>query len=675
MKIALIDLNHMTVGVHTNTVPLGIGMIAYYLKNNVANKFDIRMFKDPIKFLAALKNWKPDVLGITQYVWNSELNLYMAQLIKNDNPDSLIVAGGPNLYLSTEERFRYLKRYNFVDLCISYDGEIPFAKIIKRFIDGEKIRHIRKNPPEGAYSIEPQSGKFVESKENMSRLDSLDVFCSIYASGFLNGLLDEGFHPFLQTQRGCPFGCTYCHTGDNYYSQVLFQSAKVFRQDMEYLGRRFAGQHNITLYLANPNFSLFKEDFEIARVIREIQDKYDWPKKIDVNSGKNLDKLLKLLSILKYKFTPAIALQTLTPKVLINIKRKNISFKSFVVFQKKVIQYISKETATELILNLPQENKKSFLKTVALVLNSGVQHIVIYTLMSLRGTRLASRSVAKKYGHVIRHRIVPRCFSEINGVKIFETEEVVVGTKDMPFEDYLDLRGLALIAAAFASAAEMFPIRKFLMEYRLNIASWIFGIQKKISVFENLYSVYKSFLQETKDELFPSKAALVKFFRKQENYNLLCNGELGDNLLNKYKAIILSKHYREYLEVAFFRLRQMTRKKVGQKMLDALMNDFKLYLNSRDIGHIFKNGYTQILPRKVTLRYDIPKWLASEQTSVPLENHKGLFFYTIIITDYMQRRLNDFIVMNREPELSFQILYRDGGIKDFWPQWVSNNPQ
>jgi len=659
----------MTAGVHTNTIPLGSGLIMHYLKNSVSQKLDFKIFKDPIRFKSVLKEWKPDVLGIAQYSWNSELNLYMAQLAKKFSPDCLIIAGGPNLHLSSKGKFTYLKQYSFIDVCVSYDGEIPFAETVKRLIDGEKIKDIRRSPVAGAYSIDTERGALIESKELPPRLTSLDVFGSMYADGFFDELLNEGFHPFLQTQRGCPFRCTYCHTGDDYYSRIIFQSPEYFRRDMEYLGKRFLGKHNVTLYMANTNFSLYKEDIEIAKIIREIQDKYDWPKSIDINSGNNPDKLLEVLSMLKYKFIPGAAMQTLTPKVLKNISRKNMSFDKFITFQKYVSQNISRNTATELILNLPGETKKSFLDTVAKVLNSGVQNIVIYSLMALRGTKIASTETVKRYGHLLQHRIVPRCFSEIDGVRIFDTEEIVVGTNGMPFKDYLDLRGLSLIVTTFASSTEMFPIRKFLMENNLDVACWISGIQNRIRDFSSLYSIYKFFLSETERELFPTRNALIEFFSKPKNYNLLFEGKLGDNLLRKYKAIFLSKNYEICLKIALFELRNLAGQRFDPSLLNTIVDDFESFLKTRDVGHIFEKSYGKARQQEVVLHYDIPKWLACQAKEKSLLKHKGICSYSVVVTDYMYKRLADFKKINRQPQLSSHILYRDGHIQDFWPLW------
>ena len=66
IKVALIDLNHMTMGLHTNTVPLGIGTIGKYLAMTNNKAVEIKMFKDSYRFLDTLKEWQPDVLGMAQ---------------------------------------------------------------------------------------------------------------------------------------------------------------------------------------------------------------------------------------------------------------------------------------------------------------------------------------------------------------------------------------------------------------------------------------------------------------------------------------------------------------------------------------------------------------------------------------------------------------------------------
>ncbi|MDD3375221.1 MAG: hypothetical protein PHY73_05815, partial [Candidatus Omnitrophica bacterium] len=457
-------------------------------------------------------------------------------------------------------------------------------------------------------------------------------------------------------------------TSDDYYCKMLFQSPEYFRKDMEYLGKRYSSQHNVGLFLANTNFGLFEKDFEIAKIIRETQDKYDWPKVINVNSGKDPDKLLKTASILKYKFSPSIALQTLTPKVLKNIGRKNIEFEKFVDFQKTVSETIDKNTSTELILNLPGETKSSFLEVISSVLNSSVERIVIYTLMALRGTPLASKESAQKYDYDMRYRVVPRCFTEIDGIKIFEPEKVVVGTKDMSFDDYLYLRGLSLIITIFDSSVEMAPIKKFLADFDINIDKWIFGIHSSILDSKVLRSIYNNFMDETEKELFKSINSLKSFFNKKENYELLCSGKLGDNLSRKYKTIFLSQCYGECLKVACAELRVLAKKKEEKKQCDDMIDALESYLESRDINYLFEGKDVRKEPRNIVLKYDIPKWLENKNNKT-LKKYKGEFLYSVVVTDYAYNRVKNFYLANRDPQLSLQILFRDGDIKDFWPKW------
>ncbi|HOW27027.1 MAG TPA: hypothetical protein PK876_00800 [Elusimicrobiota bacterium] len=669
MKIAFLDLNHMTVGVHTNTAPLGSVLIAKHLKDHVRHEFDIRIFKDPFRFLESLKTWQPDCLGLAQYSWNSELNLHAAGLAKKAHPGCFIVAGGPNLPSSAEEKAEFLKLRPFVDLGVNYDGEIPFSDAVQRLVSGEKAEGLHDSPPAGTYSLDSRTRELNEPAGRPPRLESLDGFGPLYAEGWFDGFLDDGFSPFLQTHRGCPFRCAYCHTSDAYYSRMLFQSAPIFAADMDYLGKRFRDRPDVTLYLANTNFGLFEEDIEIARVIRQVQDKYDWPRNFNVNSGKDPKKLLNLISLLKYKFTPSIALQTLTPSVLKNIQRHNLPFDEFTAFQKEVALKIDKNTATELILSLPGETKESFIKTVSTVLNSNVQNIVIYTLMALNGTLISTKEYERRYGFDTRFRIVPRCFSELDGVRIYETEKVVVGTKDMPFEDYMELRALSLVITVFAGSLEMYPIKKYLLENRWDVSRWIFALHDRIRKGGEISSVYRSYLRETQEELFESREALIGFFNTEGRYEQLRAGGYGDNLLRKYKAVLLSRHYAECLDLALAELRVLGRQSRPAGIPETILKDMETFLKSRDVGHLFREAVPRTSVQTVSLNHDIPRWLASEDDRPSLEDRPGTFRYEVSFPRTALEHLPDYARMNQNLELSLQMLYRDGGIKDFWPVW------
>ena len=122
LKICLLDLNHKTRGVHTNTTPLGIGLIAEFVQGQSKFCHDIRLYKEHDDLLDELKLYIPDIVGIAQYAWNSELNYWAVKLIKKLNPKCIIVAGGPNLESDNDLRVKYFQKYRHIDICIEYDG-------------------------------------------------------------------------------------------------------------------------------------------------------------------------------------------------------------------------------------------------------------------------------------------------------------------------------------------------------------------------------------------------------------------------------------------------------------------------------------------------------------------------------------------------------------------------
>ncbi|MFH1583267.1 MAG: radical SAM protein [Candidatus Falkowbacteria bacterium] len=670
LKIALLDLSHTTCGAHANVVPYGIGLMAVYLKKNLGDRVEIKLFKEVKIALAAFKFWIPGIVGISQYLWNSELNLYVASLIKQANPECLVVAGGANIELEAERREIYLKKNNFVDIGVAFDGEIPLLELTKRLLKGETVADLKKNLTAGTFSLNSINSEYHESSEPAPRIDSLDVFGPIYKSHIFDEFLEAGFQPFTQTHRGCPFSCAYCNTSNSYHSKMLFLSPEIFKEDMEYLGKRFAGKPEVMFYMANTNMSLFKEDFSIAHIIRETQDKYNWPKYVFFATGKKPKKLLDMLSIIK--FVPTPALQTLTPAVLANINRINLPLEDYIKLQREILLRTGKSSMTELIICLPGETKRTFLATIKKVINSGVQNIVIYTLMKLPGSLIAGEEFSKKYKYDLRYRIVPREYTVVNGKKIIETDEVIIGTKDMSFKDYLEIRDLCFTISAFLNSAELKPLRRFLLEYKLEIAKWIFNINKNLKNFSDIFKYYQDYRRETKEELFMSREELFKYFNKEENFNKLLTGARGDNLLRKYKCLVLSNIYSSLLELAILEARKLIRPKVARREADKMnkmIDNLAVYLAARDLKSILKNDRINDKVNKISLNYNIPAWLSNQDSSLKLENFKGAYNYLVGFSQAQRKNLLN-LNTHKDFTLSLQVFYRDGLSSDYWPSWT-----
>jgi radical SAM superfamily enzyme YgiQ (UPF0313 family) len=80
-------------------------------------------------------NSEPDILGLGVYVWNDELQHYIARKVKEQLPNTLIVLGGPNLtvhkdFENESNSTDYFKKHPYVDYVVYGDGEKPFQQII-----------------------------------------------------------------------------------------------------------------------------------------------------------------------------------------------------------------------------------------------------------------------------------------------------------------------------------------------------------------------------------------------------------------------------------------------------------------------------------------------------------------------------------------------------------------
>ena len=96
MKVFLGDLVHDWEKVSLWTFPLNVGYIGSYARQQAPVDVDLRLFKRPEAMIAAIRAEKPDVVGLTHYVWNTNLNRLVFKLAKEADPRVMCVGGGPN---------------------------------------------------------------------------------------------------------------------------------------------------------------------------------------------------------------------------------------------------------------------------------------------------------------------------------------------------------------------------------------------------------------------------------------------------------------------------------------------------------------------------------------------------------------------------------------------------
>tara|TARA_B110000196_G_C21009883_1_gene597329 strand:- start:115 stop:870 length:756 start_codon:yes stop_codon:yes gene_type:complete len=238
IKILLGDPRHYTVGPHSNYVPINIGYIGSYLLKKITNaKVELKLAVTPEEIFSILKNWKPDVIGMSNYCWNAELSNLICDEAKKINSNTLCILGGPEFPAGTGARkiintskeptydksLKYLADRPSVDYFAFCDGETTFIELVENFIKEKfsvNLMKAKNKPIKGCASLSANGkellvGEYINriGMEGSIKSEGRDVIPSPYLTGLLDKFLDGKMMAAFETARGCPFLCTFCDQG------------------------------------------------------------------------------------------------------------------------------------------------------------------------------------------------------------------------------------------------------------------------------------------------------------------------------------------------------------------------------------------------------------------------------------------------------------------------------
>ncbi|MDX1429584.1 MAG: cobalamin-dependent protein, partial [Rhodothermales bacterium] len=409
MKIWLADLTHTQQTIASDVIPAGVGMIAEYALTKVPEISDVRLFKYPEELARAFSKEQPHLIGFSNYCWNSALSLSFAKEIKRQFPSVTTVVGGPHFPADAKEQEVVLRSVPWVDYYVSREAEHAFASLLRALIDAD-FEKSRLPPNLPNLSFLDGAGK-VHSSPKVERILDLTLIPSPYLSGRLDEFFDGRLLPVIQTARGCPFTCTFCTEGLSYWNKVRHKTADVCHQEILYIAEKLhqlpKDKRRTDLLIADSNFGMFKEDIETCKVIAEVQDRFEYPKYINVATGKNKkERILEAASLVRGAMKFAGSVQSLDPAVQENIKRKNISADQIMDMAIKSSE-IGANTYSEVILGLPGDSLDAHFRTLETLVDSGFNTICMYTLMMLTGTEMGTEAVRRQYGMQVRYRVIP----------------------------------------------------------------------------------------------------------------------------------------------------------------------------------------------------------------------------------------------------------------------------
>ena len=618
--IYLGDLGHNQLTISSDVYPLGVGNLATYAKANVdgGDRLQIRIFREPQELRAAIDAEAPDVLGLSSYSWNHNLALCFARYAKNKNPQAITMMGGPNFPLTVEEQESWLRGMPEIDIAVrgpTYEGERAFRNIIQRFQDvGGTLEGIQEEPVPGNLWIHPRTGEFVRGAE-LERIIDLDEIPSPYLAGLMDPYISTGYLPMMQIARGCPFSCAFCNSSVKSNSKIYRHSLENLKADLLYLAERV--RREVALTFADDNFGMYDFDEEVADFIAYLQDRFEWPHYIRTTTGKNRgERIIDIMRKIRGALPMTAAVQSMNPTVLKNIERANIKLETYTQIQQEV-RAQGMQSYGEMILCLPGESKASFMKGIRDLMAAGVTRISAHQLMLLHGAPLSNPDSRKKFGLKTMFRVVARDIGNYTGEPVIETEEMVVSTPTFSFEEYLEVRVFHLLLTIFYYEGNFEEAFELAHQMGINAFDLVERMPSMLDQAPVAFrKVIDDFVRESREELFPSRAACLEWARA--NLAGLLSGELGGNLLSKYS--MMGRFYATQEALDF--LRTVLLAALGQQLdgtrheqVDTVIE----YLRSVLLHCPFEENL-QSAPVWET-KYDVEAWSAAKY-SKPLQDYR-----------------------------------------------------
>lgn len=440
-------------------LPLALGMIRAFAKSykNGALLEHFELIADdcftPGAVRRVIARHGPGVVLFSDYIWSVEGNLLISKALKEISRDFITLHGGPSVPAYEAECERFFQTHEHVDITVRGEGEVTAAETLEAL--GAFTAHWP--PPleclrEVAGISYRSSAAASGSVRNADRPRAQDInqFPSPYLTGtFDHCATDTIFAGLLETNRGCPYGCTFCDWGSAINQKVKLFDLERVRAEIEWLAARKVP----ILWCADANFGIFDRDVEIAKMIVDAKRRHGFPRQFFVNYAKNatanLAEIIRIFQDAGIAADGIISIQTTDPKTLTIIKRANIKTKRYDELL-NIFRGLKLPISTDLMLGLPGSTLDSLANDLQYYFDREVP-AKAYRTRVLPNSPMADPAYMEKYQ-----------------IRVDE-QSMIVSTFSFTAAEYARIQSLYLTYSLFESSG--------ILHYVLRYLQWDLGIQ------------------------------------------------------------------------------------------------------------------------------------------------------------------------------------------------------
>jgi radical SAM superfamily enzyme YgiQ (UPF0313 family) len=327
----------------------------------------------PEAIAAELVAARPDVVGLSCYVWNIKTTLAAGRLVKAKLPAVKIVLGGPEVGPVASD---VLQRQPHIDAIVHSEGEVPIADIVQAWQKDESL--------DGVSGISFRTGTAIVDTGPAVLVKDLGDYPSPHLARYVDY---TGRVVCIETQRGCVFHCNFCFYNKDY-------SLRNRRFDLDRVKEELLvalNQDVLELYLMDPVFNLnAARAKEICRFIAAHNDRRIpvhseiWAEFVD-------DELAALMSQAGFQLLE-VGLQTTDPTALATTDRR-LRLERF----NEGIAHLHRHHLPfqlQLIYGLPGETRTTFRESLNYAMSLDPPELAVFRLMVLPGTELWRKAAA-----------------------------------------------------------------------------------------------------------------------------------------------------------------------------------------------------------------------------------------------------------------------------------------